>query len=95
MKLLSDVTFQAIQAENIKSQAKHKEHAMMNPDLIIGERLAILMEEVGEVATALNYDQKGKRTGLVRELLQVAAMAAAWAQVEDERGNRNEPNTEM
>jgi hypothetical protein len=85
IRLISDVTFQAIQGESISSQVKHGEHAMINPDLARDERLAILVEEVGEVATAMNYDEKGKRDDIVKELLQVAAMAASWAQVEDEK----------
>ena len=89
IRLLSDVTLQAIQAENIKSQQKHGEHAMMNPLLPRDERLAILVEEVGEVATAMNYDNKGKRQDLIKELLQVAAMAAVWAQVEDENERKS------
>lgn len=88
MKLLSDVTLQAIQAENINSQAKHGDNAMMNPDLTNGERLAILGEEFGEVCTALTYDHRNNgRQELVKELLQVAAMAAVWAQIEDEKAN--------
>jgi hypothetical protein len=82
-KMLEPITISAIQAEVINSQVKHGEHSMMNPELPPGERLAILVEEVGEVATALNYDQKGKRPDLFRELLQVAAMAAIWAEIED------------
>jgi NTP pyrophosphatase (non-canonical NTP hydrolase) len=48
------------------------------------DRLAILVEEVGEVAHELTYDQGGPGVGrydrdkLVKELIQVAAMAASW-----------------
>jgi NTP pyrophosphatase (non-canonical NTP hydrolase) len=40
--------------------------------------LAILVEEVGEVANALTYDARDPRS-LFRELLDVAAVACAWA----------------
>lgn len=41
-------------------------------------KLAVLVEEVGEVASALTYD-RGDRENLKAELIQVAAMALAWA----------------
>jgi NTP pyrophosphatase (non-canonical NTP hydrolase) len=44
------------------------------------ERLAILVEEVGEVAHELTYDSSGDRDKLVKELIQVAAMAASWVE---------------
>lgn len=40
------------------------------------EKLAILVEEVGEVAKALTYDQDGGE--LRGELIQVATMALLW-----------------
>lgn len=74
--ILREINFEVFQ-----SVSKHREHAMLNPALTLGERLAILVEEVGEVATAMNYDNRGKGGSLYQELLQVAAMAASWAQV--------------
>ncbi len=43
------------------------------PDISGEAKLAVLVEEVGEVARALN-----DRTELVEELIQVAAVALAW-----------------
>lgn len=43
-----------------------------------GQRLAVLVEEVGEVARAMN-DGKGLR----EELIQVAAVAVAWLEAID------------
>lgn len=44
------------------------------------EKLPILMEEVGEVANALTYDGPRDSAAVLRdELIQVAAVAAAWA----------------
>ncbi len=43
------------------------------------EKLAVLTEEVGEVARAINDEQRKAR--LKRELVQVAATAVAWLEV--------------
>ena len=43
-------------------------------------RLATLVEETGEVGRALTYD-KDHSGGLRKELIQVAAMAVAWASI--------------
>jgi hypothetical protein len=43
-----------------------------------GERLAILVEEVGDVARALTLNDD--KTGLEVELIQVAAVAASWVE---------------
>lgn len=50
-------------------------NTVQNPDMPNWRKLAILVEEVGEVAEAMQ-DDKGK--GLARELLQVAAVALMW-----------------
>ena len=76
--VLSELTLDAIQAEATNAHLKHGEHSMLSPNYSSGDRLAILMEEVGEVAHELTYDQDGDRGKLVRELIQVAAMAATW-----------------
>jgi hypothetical protein len=76
--VLSDLTLSAVQAEATGAHAKHGDHSMLGPDYTPHQRLAILMEEVGEVAHELTYDQDGDK--LVRELIQVAAMAASWVE---------------
>jgi NTP pyrophosphatase (non-canonical NTP hydrolase) len=43
------------------------------------DRLVILVEEVGEVARAMTYDE-GNEIKLLEELIQVAAMALMWAE---------------
>lgn len=85
LKQVSPLTLDAIQAEVIRAQAKHKTRTPINPLLPWGQKLAILVEEVGEVATAASREAP---TELVGELLQVAAMAAAW--VESIEGNHAE-----
>jgi hypothetical protein len=77
---LSEITLAAIQAEATRAVAMHGDHSMPGPHYTPGDRLAILMEEVGEVAHELTYDQPGDRDKLVRELIQVAAMAASWVE---------------
>jgi hypothetical protein len=76
--LLSDITLSAIQAEATRAHLKHGDHSMLGSYHTESERLAILMEEVGEVAHELTYDQPKDRDKLVKELIQVAAMAATW-----------------
>jgi hypothetical protein len=84
--VLSDITLAAIQAEATSAHLKHGEHSMLGPAYSSGDRLAILVEEVGEVAHELTYDQggpgvgEGRRDELVKELIQVAAMAASWVE---------------
>lgn len=46
-----------------------------SPAVDEGVKLAVLAEELGEVARAL---LEGDRPGLARELVQVAAVAVAW-----------------
>lgn len=82
--VLSEITLNAIQAEATRAHLKHGEYSMLSEKYTSGQRLAILVEEVGEVAHELTYDQggagvgEGRRDELVKELIQVAAMAASW-----------------
>jgi hypothetical protein len=84
--VLSDLTLAAIQAEATGAHAKHGQYSMLGPHYSNSDRLAILVEEVGEVAHELTYDLggpgvgDGRRDELVKELIQVAAMAATWVE---------------
>lgn len=78
LAVLSDPTLFAIQEEATRAHLKHGEHSMLGAGYTSGDRLAILMEEVGEVAHELTYDQSGDQAALMSELVQVAAMAATW-----------------
>ena len=90
--VLSELTLNAIQAEATRAHLKHGEHSMLGTRYSASDRLAILVEEVGEVAHELTYDQGGPGVGrydrdkLVKELIQVAAMAASW--IEQLEGQR-------
>lgn len=90
--VLSEITLSAIQAEAIRAHLHHGRNSMAHPDQSNDRRLAILTEEVGEVAHELNeaaisaskYPGTGytglDRDALVKELIQVAAMAATWVE---------------
>jgi NTP pyrophosphatase (non-canonical NTP hydrolase) len=68
--------FAMVAIELEKAEHKHGfDRTPMNPKMPMVDRLAILMEEVGEVAHTITYDGNGDRRA---ELTQVAAMAIAW-----------------
>lgn len=74
--MISESTFLMVQREVARAKTLHRDKALTNPDLPDLEKLAALVEEVGEVGKALTYDQLGH--GLVEELTQVAACALSW-----------------
>ena len=81
--VLSGLTMDAVQAEALRAVSKHGIHVISGPEYTDCDRLAILMEEVGEVAHELTYDQARDKDKLVKELIQVATMAAMWAEYAD------------
>jgi hypothetical protein len=89
--VLSELTLSAVQAEATRAHLRHGDHSMLGVAVTESDRLAILTEEVGEVARELNEDRLGNippdewRDRRVRELIQVAAMALTW--VEHLEGN--------
>lgn len=85
--VLSDLTLAAVQAEATRAHLKHGENSMLGPSLTDGDRLAILTEEIGEVAREMNDFKLGDPDDpgdhlyrMVAELIQVAAMACTWVQ---------------
>jgi len=71
--------WQQITDERRRAHVKHAEHSMEGLDKWSGARLPVLVEEVGEVARALNDLALDSADGDLRsELVQVAAMAVAW-----------------
>lgn len=65
-------------SEITRALTKHGyEKTPMNPLMPNSVRLAILVEEVGEVARAMTYDE-GDPDKLDEELVQVLAMAHTW-----------------
>lgn len=89
--VLSGITLSAVQAEATRAHLRHGEHSMLGPNYTSGDRLAILVEEVGEVAHELTYDQDGDRDKLVKELIQVAAMALTWVEHLEGDPRRRQP----
>jgi hypothetical protein len=79
---LDDVTISALQAEIVAAQSKHGWHnTPLNPTKPDERSFIILSEEIGEVARALTYDHPELGPDhLVKELIQVAAMALAWVE---------------
>lgn len=84
--VLSQLTLNAIQAEATRAHIVHGKYSMLGDEYTDTQLLAILMEEVGEVAHELTYDAGGPSVGegdpdkLVKELIQVAAAAASWVE---------------
>lgn len=85
--MIQPLTASAIVAESASSIAKHGlEHSPINPAVSRGEKLAMLVEEVGEVAHLLTYDTEFSRYEIIKELIQVANVAAMWAESEEGLG---------
>jgi hypothetical protein len=83
--VLSEITLSAVQAEATRAYLRHGEHSMFGVAVTESDRLAILTEEVGEVARELNEDRLGNldddwKIRRVKELIQVAAMALSWVE---------------
>lgn len=78
--VLSIQTLDALIREAERAHLKHKDHggSLLDPALGTMERLAALVEEVGEVARALTYDNNKGIDHLMTELNQVANVAATW-----------------
>lgn len=89
--LLSELTLNAIQAEATRAHFQQKTKSILykTPN----DALSVLVEEVGEVAKELNtareLERPIDRDKLVKELVQVAAMAATM--IEAVEGNHIMP----
>jgi hypothetical protein len=79
--MLGGEILQAVSAEVHRGQVKHGVARSAASSVLTDiEKFPILAEELGEVATELTYDRGGDRLALAKELVQVAAVAAAWAE---------------
>jgi len=74
-EVLSQVALERQRQDQLKALGKFQ-YTCADPQPGSGAKLAILMEEVGEVARELNED--GMAFKLREELIQVAAVACAW-----------------
>lgn len=93
--VLEQIRKERLRQEQLKAAGKFKHTAadVECPDL---DRLAALMEEVGEAATASMEERRtatpreaGKPSDLRKELIQVAAVACAWVESIDIREEEN------
>ncbi len=76
-----------VDAERDFQEVKHGAESCASPTNTDSKRLAILVEEVGEVAKALTYDCADE-ANLMDELVQVAAMSIEWIVAIDEERER-------
>ena len=71
-----------LDSEHAYARAKHGENSMLDMELSDHEFLAILVEEVGDVADALNErmlkNADATDEHLAHEIVQVMAVAGAW-----------------
>lgn len=82
---LCNVKHERFEQERLKAEGRFR-FTCADSELSHGEKLAILTEEVGEVAQQvleqpdrrLAFDTSGSRAELRKELTQVAAVAVAW-----------------
>jgi len=85
MNTFEPATIAALHATMVHAIAKHGwAQTPLNPARKDVDNLPILVEEIGEVARAMTYDE-GSRDALIKELLQTAAMALSWAEAVDIR----------
>lgn len=79
VQTFTGLTFDAVDAAFISAQLKHGfDQTPASPGMSSWQKLSILVEEVGEVARALNDGES--QDALVKELLQTATMALAWVE---------------
>jgi len=83
-KVISDLTISAIQAEALRAWLKFKDrNSTILSSISDDRRLAIVAEELGEVAKELNEKALGNpvdEDALEIELIQCAAMLASWVE---------------
>lgn len=83
-QVLAEVTAERERQERkgAEHRARGQEHWRSCADPLLPEerKLAVLLEEVGEVAHAQNEIRIGESANLREELIQVAAVAVAWAE---------------
>lgn len=94
--VLSALTLNAIQMEATRAHILHGENSMLGP-ATSDRRMTILTEEVGEVAKEINDAKvEGREIDydhLVKELIQVGAMAGTW--IEAIEGRDHPPREEV
>jgi hypothetical protein len=75
------------------AKRKHPGHTFDLPEVPDGDKYWALAEEVGEVAAALTYDNSddtGHKAELIKEIVQVGALALAWMVAVDKEAEQHE-----
>lgn len=77
-----DQVLDAVAAERERQEQKHRGSTCASKDVPHTRKFLVLMEEVGEVAQAINDGTLTvkERAHLRAEIIQVAAVAVAWAE---------------
>lgn len=90
--MMKDQTVMAIRKESARAMQKHgRENTTVNQAMDRERKLAVLVEEVGEVANVINEFALGNLnheellSQIVKELEQVASVAALWLESEQDR----------
>lgn len=84
--MLSDKLISEIRAERQHSIDKHGKNSMEYLEGASPSWLAILVEEVGEAAKSLTYDNQDNEN-LRDELIDIIAVASAWVEAMDRDKN--------
>lgn len=81
VRMLQDLTLDAVKAESIAHHLQRGDRSHFNPDVSANHRLAVLGEMVGSIfqATAIVPDP----AKLQRMLLELASISAIWAELID------------
>lgn len=80
---LDEQSLMDVREESRRAVEKHGASRVLTSwEMPHGEKLACLVEEIGEVANCLTYDSGKTQEDLAGELLQVANLALAWYQAE-------------
>lgn len=84
VNVLADVGVERERQERLgrqhRAQGQHDWKTCADKTLSADTKLAVLVEEVGEVAHAMNEARVGNTENLREELIHVAAVAVAWAE---------------
>lgn len=88
--MVSDLSLAAVRSESARAIVKHGWNGTpLNPEKTRGFKLAVLVEEVGEVARILCDFEQGilspeeTKSQIIKELVQVAAVSTMWMECED------------
>lgn len=80
VRIIKQISMERARQSFLRDSGKFT-HTVADDGMTDGYRLAVLMEEVGEVANALQMAEgECKAAAMHNELIQVAAVAVAWCE---------------